>query len=72
MDAKNLRSVRQLAAESPISESAWRFLLLHRKENGLDSAVVRIGRRLYLDAEHVGRWLEAQRSSALDARATEA
>jgi len=64
MDQRNLRSVRQLGDETPISEDSWRYLLFHRKENGLDVAVVRIGRRLYLDIERVREWLEARRLPA--------
>lgn len=61
MDARNLRSVRQLASETPISESGWRFHLLRRHENGLDTAVVWVGKRLLLDIERVGEWLESRR-----------
>jgi len=61
MDVKNIRSVQQLAAETPISESGWRYHLLHRHENGLDAAVVRLGGRVYLDVERVGEWLETRR-----------
>jgi hypothetical protein len=64
MDQRNLRSVRQLGDETPISEDSWRWLLFNRKENGLDVAVVRIGRRLYLDIERVREWLEARRLPA--------
>lgn len=62
MDQRNLRSVRQLGDETPISEDSWRYLLFHRRENGLEVAVVRIGRRLYLDIERLKPWLEARRN----------
>jgi hypothetical protein len=45
MNLQHLKSVYQLAAETPISLGTWRGLLLHRAENGLEHAVVRIGRR---------------------------
>lgn len=61
MDARNLRTVRQLAAETPISEAGWRFHLHRRHQNGLDNAVVWVGKRLLLDIERVGEWLESRR-----------
>ncbi|HEV3457310.1 MAG TPA: hypothetical protein VHG32_12185 [Thermoanaerobaculia bacterium] len=61
MNHRNLRTVRQLAAETPLTEAAWRWLLYRRKDNGLDAAVVCVGSRVLLDVERVSEWLEARR-----------
>ena len=65
--ATQLRTVKQLAAEltkttGGFSESSLRWLLFNAKKNGLDRALVRVGRRLFVDTERFNEWLEAQRS----------
>jgi hypothetical protein len=61
MRIDNLRTVQQIAATTPISESGWRFHLRNRHENGLDAAVVRVGKRLFFDVDRLGEWLETRR-----------
>jgi len=65
--ATQLRTVKQLAAEltkttGGFSEPSLRWLLFNAKKNGLDRALVRVGRRLFVDTERFNEWLEAQRS----------
>lgn len=64
MDFKQLRTVKQLAAESGgvFTQGALRWMLFNSERNGLESAVVRVGRRVLVDADAFGRWLECQRS----------
>ena len=62
MDFQKLRTVRQIAETSPaFSEASLRWYLFNSKQNGLEAAVVRVGRRLYLDLDGFNRWLEEQR-----------
>jgi hypothetical protein len=41
--------------------AAFRWWLFCREQNGLDSAVIRIGRRLYVDEDRFFAWLESKR-----------
>jgi hypothetical protein len=63
MNIQNLITVRELANRTKLSESAWRVHLLHRGDNGLDRAVVRLGKRIFLDLEEVSKWLEERREA---------
>ena len=63
-DLSRLKSVAQLAREVPaFTESSLRWLIFNAKENGLESAIVRIGRRVYLDMDAFDRWLDTQAES---------
>ncbi len=59
-----LVTVEQLAQRGPLSLSGWRWALFNRRDNGLNSAVVKVGRRIYLDLGCVESWLAAQREVA--------
>jgi len=61
-NVKNLRTVRQLAAESQgsFTEPALRWLIFKASENGLDRAIVRIGKRVRVDVEAFNKWLGRQ------------
>lgn len=37
-----------------------RWWLFHRRANGLDQAVVRVGRRIYIDENKFFEWVDAQ------------
>lgn len=61
MDAMKLMTVRQLAEAQPaFSESSLRWLLFNAHTNGLDDsgAIVRIGRRVLIDVDKFGVWIE--------------
>lgn len=63
---RNLQTVSQFAAESPFSEAQLRWLIFRSRTNGLASAgaVVRIGRRVYLDVRALDRWIDGQNPAA--------
>lgn len=63
--ARNLKTVSQFAAESAFTEPQLRWWIFHSSENGMAAAgaVVRVGRRVYLDADGFDRWLVAQNPS---------
>ena len=66
-DYRNLRSVRQLAAECPaITEGQLRWWIFNAESNGIDMALVRIGGRIYIDVDAFNRWLERNRSQTID------
>lgn len=60
--ARNLKTVSQFAAQSAFTEPQLRWWIFHAAENGMTAAgaVVRVGRRVYLDADGFDRWLVAQ------------
>ena len=54
---RDLKSPAQLAAEGPLSLDQIRWLIFNAKRNGLESAICRIGRRVYLDVDAFDAWL---------------
>jgi hypothetical protein len=60
--ARDLKTVAQFAATSPFSESTLRWHIFNAESNGLaaSGALVRVGRRVYLDVEGFEVWLERQ------------
>jgi hypothetical protein len=62
---RRLRTVKQFCAENPaFSPGGMRWLLFSRRENGLDHAVVRCGRRIFIDADRFFAWLDEQNGIA--------
>lgn len=62
LDYQNLRTVRQLAAEAPfISEGKLRWWIFHAESNGLKSALIKVGGRIYIDRTAFNDWLECHR-----------
>ncbi len=62
MPAQSLRTVSQLANAFPaFSEPALRRLIFDAEINGLANAIVRIGRRVYVDLALFEEWVERHR-----------
>lgn len=62
MVSERLRTLRQLAERNPaFTEGALRWHVFNAKSNGLDKAIVRIGRRVLIDELEFNRWLESKR-----------
>lgn len=59
---RNLRTVSQFAESSPFSEASVRWMIHKARDNGLAAAgaIVRVGRRVYIDAERFDAWLVQQ------------
>ena len=60
----NLRSVPAFVASSGFTPGQVRWWIHKANENGLQElgAVVRIGRRVFLDLDAFDRWIDSQRS----------
>lgn len=60
--ARNLKTVSQFAGQTPFTEAQLRWWIFHADSNGLAEAgaVVRIGRRVYLDTDGFDRWITRQ------------
>ena len=60
----NLMSLKQTAEQYPaFTVAALRWQLHKRSTNGLDRATVRIGRRVYIDADAFDNWIQEHRES---------
>ena len=66
--SQQLRSVRQLADElrptGGFTESSLRWLIFNGKSNGFDGCLVRVGRKVFIDRQRFGQWIEGQRTRA--------
>ena len=63
MNYERLRTLRQLAAANPaFSEASLRWHVFNASKNGLDRAIVRIGRKVLIDEAEFSNWLESQRA----------
>lgn len=62
---RELKTVAAFAADQPFSEGSLRWMLFRSKENGLEAAgaIVRIGRRIYIDVNSFDAWLVANNPS---------
>ena len=62
MIKRNLQTITSLAAEGPFSEGQLRWWVFMSASNGLDAAnaLVRLGRRVYIDLDRFEDWIEQQ------------
>lgn len=61
---KRYMTVRQTALEYPaLTESSLRWLRFNGSQNGFDACVIKLGRRILLDAEEFERWLQGYREN---------
>jgi hypothetical protein len=59
---RNLQTVATFAASSPFTESALRWQIFNGAHNGLEAAgaIVRVGRRVYIDVDKFETWIDRQ------------
>jgi hypothetical protein len=55
------QTVKQLARSTGWTEASIRYWIFHAKKNGLEKAIIRIGRRVLIDIEAFTEWLESHR-----------
>jgi hypothetical protein len=62
---RDLKSVGQFCSGSPFSQNTVRWWIFQAGENGLGEAgaIVRIGRRVFLDVDRIDQWIEAQQNT---------
>lgn len=65
MVTRDLKSVPQLAEVTPFSEAQLRWWIFNEKSNGLSDrkAIVRIGRRVYVDVGRFYEWIDSINAS---------
>ena len=62
MGFEDLRSVRQIAEANPaFSEASLRWLIFKAKDNGLEDAIIKVGRRVLIDIRRFDDWIESKR-----------
>lgn len=59
---RNLKSVARFAQESPFTEGQIRWWVFRAPVNGMSAAgaIVRIGRRVFVDVDRFDDWVEQQ------------
>ena len=59
---RKLQTVADMAKGGPFSEASLRWRIFNSEQNGLEQAgaIVRVGRRVYLDPAGFDRWLRMQ------------
>ena len=62
----NLQPVAEFAKSSPFTEHQLRWYIFNARDNGLHKqrAVVRIGRRVYIDTAAFERWIDSQQAGS--------
>lgn len=58
---RTLLTVRQFCERHPaFTQGGVRWMLFNREQNGLDRAVVKVGRRVLIDVSEFFRWIDEQ------------
>lgn len=57
---RTLRTVKAFCDGTPFSESQLRWWIFNAESNGLAPAIVRIGRRVYIDVDQFDAWIDRQ------------
>ncbi len=56
-----LLTVNQFCQQHPaFTQGGLRWLLFHRQQNGLEQAVIQVGRRILINVDGFFRWLDQQ------------
>ena len=68
---RNLKTVYNFASSEPFTEPQVRWWIFNAEQNGLakTGAVLRIGRRVYIDSDAFERWISAQNPQSVAAYA---
>lgn len=68
---RNLKTVTAFADNGPFTENQVRWWIFQSTNNGLGAsgAIVRIGRRVYLDVDRFDAWVESQNRQSAQAAA---
>lgn len=63
MDQVEYVSLKQIAdnPKYPFTMGQLRHYMMHRHKNGLDNAVYKIGKRVYLKISSLDAWIEQQK-----------
>ena len=64
--ARTLQTVAAFAAAGPFTQSQLRWWIFMSSENGLAAcgAIIRVGRRIYIDTAKFDAWIDSQNQPA--------
>lgn len=62
---RNLKTVAQICEGTPFTENTVRWWVFHSQSNGLAHALIRIGRRVYIDADAFDAWIDSHNEKPL-------
>ena len=54
-------SVREVSERYPFTEPALRYLIFNSKKNGLDTCLIKIGKRILVDLSAFETWIISHR-----------
>ena len=57
---RKLQTIAGVAAAGPFTANQLRWYVFNAADNGLAPAVVRVGRRVYIDTDELDNWIERQ------------
>lgn len=59
---RKLKAVSQAVEGTPFTEAQMRWWIFNERQNGLNDcgAIVRIGRRVYIDMDALDHWIDSQ------------
>lgn len=63
---RKLKTVAAFADDGPFSEAQLRWMIFNEANNGMQDhgAIVRVGRRVYIDVDAFDRWIDSQQVAA--------
>jgi len=63
---RNLKSVAELVEQTPFTHDQLRWFIARAADNGLaqHGALIRMGRRVYIDVDAFDAWIDAQAVAA--------
>jgi hypothetical protein len=65
VDYEELRTVSQMASEAVfLTEGKLRWWIFHAETNGMNSALIKVSGRVYIDRNQFNLWLESHRLGA--------
>lgn len=65
VDHRDLATVKQVAAEAQfITVDTLRWWIFNSERNGLQPALLKIGKRVYIDRPLFNKWLESHRMAS--------
>lgn len=66
-ELRNLKTVKQLVQEYPgiFTEGSLRWTIFNAEQNGFDTCVIRMGRRVLIDQHALRRWFAKHRGMTI-------
>ena len=53
-------TIDQVCEDFPFTKGQIRYFLMHRKENGINTCLRKIGKRIYIRKDLLEKWIDSQ------------